>query len=230
MRETTFENGEFYHVYHRGLDKRKIFRDNDDYERFCESICLFNDPNFVYSPQKFDKFLQLSVQDYFGIDGDPYVKIAGYALMPNHYHFFLQQVKSEGISKFFHKLNKGYSNYFNRKNKRSGALFEGNFKAKHINNDAYYDYILFYIHLNALDLTNLRWRDGEVDDWEEAMRSIDDYKWTSHNFYKSKTQKYPIVDSGTACELLDTLKNYEEELMSWPTRNLNLTLLGNVTR
>ncbi len=230
MRDLDFVNGEYYHVYNRGVDKRCIFNDTKDYERFCESACLFNNPEYVYSPQKIEKFVQLSVQERFGFDGDPYVKILSYALMPNHYHFFLQQTQDDGIPKFFHKLNKGYSNYFNNRNDRTGALFEGKYKAKHIDNNAYFDYVLLYIHLNPLDLTDHKWRDGIVDDWDSAMKFIEKYPWSSHNFYKGTGQKYPVVDEDLAIQFLENIDDYKEAMTEWPSRNLKVSLPSNDIR
>ena len=42
MRKTPFVNGELYHIFNRGVDKRSIYRDIEDVERFLESIKKFN--------------------------------------------------------------------------------------------------------------------------------------------------------------------------------------------
>ena len=42
MRKTEFANGEFYHIYNRGVDKREVFSDKFDYERFLKSMKEFN--------------------------------------------------------------------------------------------------------------------------------------------------------------------------------------------
>jgi len=43
MRNSVFANGEFYHVYNRGVDKRKVSFNRRDYERFIDSMSVFND-------------------------------------------------------------------------------------------------------------------------------------------------------------------------------------------
>jgi hypothetical protein len=40
MRKTVFANNEFYHIYNRGTDKRNIFLDDIDYQRFLLSMRL----------------------------------------------------------------------------------------------------------------------------------------------------------------------------------------------
>ena len=69
---------------------------------------------------------------------------------PNHFHFILKQEVDGGISEFFKRLLGGYTNYFNLIHKRNGALFQGRFKSKLINDDAYFLKIRPYVHLNYL--------------------------------------------------------------------------------
>lgn len=76
------------------------------------------------------------------------VNIVAYCLNPNHYHFILEQVAENGISQFMKRLGGGYSWYFNNRYHRSGALFQGAFKAKHINSNEYLLYLSVYINLN----------------------------------------------------------------------------------
>jgi hypothetical protein len=43
MRKTELANGEYYHIYNRGVDKRDVFGDVRDYARFLLSMDLLND-------------------------------------------------------------------------------------------------------------------------------------------------------------------------------------------
>ena len=45
MKRPQFANNHFYHIYNRGVDKRKIFMDDKDYYRFLFSLRDFNDKN-----------------------------------------------------------------------------------------------------------------------------------------------------------------------------------------
>ena len=136
-----FENGQYYHVYNRGTDGRKIFDEKFDVDRFLLSMKLFNtkdSPGSVYE-QSFN-------QD------QPYraelVEFIAYCLNPNHFHFLVQQKRANGISLFMQRLG-GYVTYYNLRHKRKGGLFQGKFKAKLIDDNDYLLHLSAYINLNA---------------------------------------------------------------------------------
>lgn len=79
---------------------------------------------------------------------DKLVEIICYCLNQNHYHFLLQQKKEMGIEKFMHKLDLGYTKYFNAKYNRSGSLFQGTYKAIHVKNDDQIFQLSCYINGN----------------------------------------------------------------------------------
>lgn len=76
------------------------------------------------------------------------VKFIAYCINPNHYHFILQQVSEKGIEKFMQRLGMGYAKYFNNRRKRSGTLFQGKFKARHIDSNEYLLHVSSYVNLN----------------------------------------------------------------------------------
>ena len=78
------------------------------------------------------------------------VSIVVFTLNPNHFHFIVKQEVDGGISEFFKRLLGGYTKYFNLINNRSGALFQGRFKSKLINEDDYFLKIRPYVHMNHL--------------------------------------------------------------------------------
>ena len=146
MRKVPFVNGEFYHVYNRGVDKRDIFSNQYDLDRFFQSMNEFN----VIEP--IGSIYENSFRDQ--LRGEASKSVANlvnficYCLNPNHYHFILEQVSDKGIEKFMHKLSTGYTRYFNDKNKRSGSLFQGVFKARHIDSNEYLLHLSAYVNLN----------------------------------------------------------------------------------
>jgi putative transposase len=136
---------EIYHVYNRGNDKRKVFLDKKDHERFVALLYLSNGTTSVHiSNHQGSTLMELLELE----KGEPLVDIAAYCLMPNHFHLLLHQKVDGGISKFMQKLTTGYTMYFNTKYKRSGTLFQGKFKSRHAGEDRYLKYLLSYIHLN----------------------------------------------------------------------------------
>lgn len=144
LRKKPHLNGEFYHVYNRGVDKRKIFSDKKDFERFLQSIEEFNakDPIGSIYEHAFDKKKGRSRNE------KALVSIAAYCLNPNHFHLLLRQTADEGIPKFMHRLATGYTKYFNEKYERSGALFQGPFKSIHVGTDSYLRHVSAYVNLN----------------------------------------------------------------------------------
>jgi putative transposase len=145
IRKIPFINNEIYHIYNRGVDKRTIFEDNTDYERFIESIIEMNTQ---------DSFGGLYTKSYLEKNGlkqnidKKIVDIIAYCLNPNHFHLILKQIEDGGISKFMQRLGTGYTMHFNIQNKRSGSLFQGKFKSAHINSNEYLLYLSAYVNLN----------------------------------------------------------------------------------
>ncbi len=142
MRKNLFVNGEFYHIYNRGTDKRVVFPAVEDYDRFIQSMVEFNclEPIGSIYWNSFIKH-QLSCRT------TKLVNIISYCLNPNHFHMILQQNADNGISEFMKRLG-GYTRFINIKHKRSGVLFQGKFKSKHIDSHEYLLRVSSYVNLN----------------------------------------------------------------------------------
>lgn len=154
MRKTIFTTGEHYHIFNRGVDKREIFSDVKDYERFLLSMNLLNDQNdgamiewrdFSKNNSKttFEDFLKLSFRKKTKL-----VEIVAYCLNPNHYHFILEQISERGIEKFMHKIGTSHTKHYNDKFERNGSLFQGPYKAIMIDSDEYLLYLSAYVNNN----------------------------------------------------------------------------------
>lgn len=153
MRKVSFRNGEFYHIYNRGTDKRNIFSDMSDLCRFIQSMKEFNSLEPIGSIYE-----HCRIKEKFGSRAsksknnkekdDVLVNIIAYCLNPNHYHFILQQVSEKGIEKFMQRFGTGYTKYFNNKEERSGGLFQGKFQAVHIDSNEYLLHVSVYVNLN----------------------------------------------------------------------------------
>jgi len=162
MRKFKFQNEYCYHIYNRGVDKRNIFIGDKDYIRFIRSMREFNTTKVIDSLYRLDylrKKEKINSKDSKCPIGhlesnkdnefcNKLVDIVCYCLNPNHSHFLLKQLSENGISIFLHKLNMGYTKYFNYKYNRSGSLFEGTYKLIHINKDSYLIYLSGYINGN----------------------------------------------------------------------------------
>jgi putative transposase len=153
MRKTELANEEYYHIYNRGVDKRDVFLDISDYERFLLSMNLLNDERDGLmlrwrDIKRADPRVQLLDFQELNSRKNPAVEIVAYCLNPNHYHFILRQLRDNGIERFMQKLSTSYTNYFNVKCRRTGSLFQGRYKSVHINSNEYLLYLSAYVNMN----------------------------------------------------------------------------------
>ena len=146
MRKNPLVTGLYYHIYNRGVDKRDIFMNKADLDRFALSVKEFNTVNPIGSI----KDLMLKKKDSDVGRPNLLVSIVCYCFNPNHFHFIVKQEADGGISEFFKRLLGGYTKYFNLMHHRNGALFQGRFKSNLIDDDAYFLKIRPYTHLNYL--------------------------------------------------------------------------------
>lgn len=188
-RKVKFEKGEFYHIYNRGVEKRTIFQDSSDYKRFLILLYIANSDQ----PLHIKDIGKITIEEILQKDyGKPLVNIGAYCLMPNHFHLLITQLADGGISKFMLKLQTGYSMYFNKKNDRVGAFFQGTFKSEHIDNDIYLRYIYAYIHLNPTKLKNSEWKTQPKNFLNQLKKFIAEYPYSSLKEYLS--ENYRIVN------------------------------------
>jgi len=153
MRKDSLVTGEYYHIYNRGVDKRDIFMDRKNLERFILSVKLFNFIKPIGSiKSKLEKtdVQRLSSTDVGRLEEQSLASIVCYCFNPNHFHFIVKQEVDGGISEFFKRLSGGYTKYFNEIHKRSGSLFQGRFKSNLINDDEYFLTIRPYVNMNYL--------------------------------------------------------------------------------
>jgi len=147
-RQPIFAAQSFYHIYNRGHNKESIFLNHKDYSRYLKRL---------------EKFL--AKHD---------VALIAYCLMPNHVHLLLRQNNNESPGGFIHRLHTAYSMYFNKKYERVGSVFQGRFKAKHVDSEEYLLHVSRYIHLNPLEIVRAQ---------GPALNSLLKYPWSSLKEY-----------------------------------------------
>ncbi len=136
-------DGHYYHIYNRGAHKEKIFFENTNY---LHLISLFKKYSAQYN-----------------------VIVAAYCLMPNHYHLILRQKDNGKIGDFLRTTFNAYTQAINKRYDHSGTLFQGQCKAKHLNNDEQCLQVIRYIHRNpvaVLLVSSLRqWQFSNYLEW-----------------------------------------------------------------
>lgn len=144
MRKIRFAPGEYYHIFNRGTDKRSVFLDDADFDRFLQSIEDFNSTKPIGSI-----FENSFRKNQLGRPTSKLVDIVCYCLNKNHFHLVLKELIDGGVSEFMKRVG-GYTKYFNIKYRRDGMLFQGRFKAKHIDSNEYLLRVSVYVNLNNL--------------------------------------------------------------------------------
>lgn len=179
-RRYSFAPGEYYHLYSRGVEKRQIFLDEKDKERFIRLLFFGNS----YKPVNIrDVHKGLTFGDSVEERGERLVDIGTYCLMPNHFHLLIRERSDYGISTFMQKIMTAYTMYFNVKNQRKGRLFESSYLSTHADYDEYLKYLFAYIHLNPLKLIDATWREKKLYNEEWAKRVLDGYAHSSYADY-----------------------------------------------
>ncbi len=207
-----FAIGEFYHIYNRGVDKRVIFDDHLDYQRFLLLMLLANDTSNVDLNQSFRDF---SIPELIILDRNPIVCLGAFSLMPNHFHFVLSELAEGSITSFMRKVATGYSMYFNMKNERTGTLFQGRYKAKHLNSDNYLRYIYQYIHLNKVrDTFDSADQDSAVD----LIKIAESDPYNSFSVYSGKEKgrlSESVVDTDMMYKVYVDYSDHIKNLLQW---------------
>lgn len=211
MRKIPFVQGEYYHLYNRGVDKRKVFINHLEYERFLAYVYMLNTTEGV-SPSNF--FRTHKVGEAFTLKPtNPLVAIGAFCLMPNHFHFYVTPIVEGGVSKFMQRLETAYTKYFNEKHKRTGSLFGSTFKSEHVNNENHAKYLFSYIHLNPAKLKDKNWKTKKKLDWKELKKFIESYQYSSFKEYLSRN--YLITNPSYFPQYLTSIKDLNRHVTDW---------------
>jgi len=209
-------SGNIYHILNRGVDKRKIFLDDEDHLRFIHDLFEFNDVNPINN--NFYRFqYNASARRYIEKPRPRklLVEILAFCLMPNHYHLLLRPCFDDGLRKFVSRLNMGYAHYFNQKYKRSGALFEGRYKLVPIIDESHFVHIPYYIHLNPLDFIAPKWRERKIENYKKAFKFLKNYRWSSYLDYIGHKNFPSITSRKFLLEIFGGSEEYKNKIKNW---------------
>ncbi|MGM0417690.1 MAG: transposase [Thermodesulfobacteriota bacterium] len=113
----------YYHIINRGVERRKIFLDEEDHLKFLD---------IIEDTKKIHRF-----------------KLHAYCLMDNHYHLLIE-TSENNLSLIMKQINSRYSIYFNRKHNRVGPLWQGRYKSWFVHEDSYLESVVKYIEGNPV--------------------------------------------------------------------------------
>ena len=134
--------GVLHHVIARGIGLSKIFQGNVDREEFLKRLAA-------------------------GLEKTG-CRCYAWSLMPNHFHLLIRTGRTS-LSDLMRKVLTGYAQYYNRRTRRRGHLFQNRYKSVLCQEDAYFLELVRYIHLNPLRANLV-----------SGLKELDRYPWTGH--------------------------------------------------
>ena len=143
LKKENFQDGGLYHFYNHSIGNELLFRKGKDYLLFLHK--------FKQQATKYDS------------------QVIAYCLMPNHFHFLIQQKGNKPIYKIFNGVLSYYVQKYNQKYNRKGSLFQGKIQHKIVNDENYLIKLCKYIHYNPVeaglvsDITN--WKYSNLLEW-----------------------------------------------------------------
>ena len=159
--------GALYHVITRGNQRQKIFYDDQDRNKY---LSLLQDFKEAYS-----------------------FRVYAYVLMRNHVHLLMETARVP-LSRIMQRLSSGYTQYFNRRHRLTGHLFQGRYKAILCDKDSYLLELSRYLHLNPVRV--------------KVVEDPGKYRWSSYGAYLGKRGGQDWLDSA---EVLGYFGRREEE-------------------
>ncbi len=139
--------GAWYHVINRGQGRREIFRTDEQREFFLSLLEV--------------------TTERFNADWH------AYCLMDNHYHLMLHTPEGN-LQRIMRHVNGVYTQHFNHKEKRDGALFRGRYKSILVEAESYWLQLSRYIHRNPLEAG--------------VVKQLRHYRWSSYRAYTGQSR------------------------------------------
>jgi len=194
-----FTEREIYHVYNRGTNKENLFRDKQDYRAFLYRLGLalgvkseiLNKNEMTKSPKSRIRITKSPI-DLF--------KLHSFCLMPNHFHLLIEQTGDVSISLLIQKICTSFSMYINKKYRRVGHLFQGNFKSVLIESNPQLMWATSYIHMNPVK-SNL-------------VTKPEEYNWSSYNDY-ADDRNLPIIYKDFIIDVFENKENLIKQTLNF---------------
>ena len=180
--------GAWYHLTARGNERRDIFRGAEDRPLFMSRVA--------------------EMRERYAL------RLHAYVLLDNHFHLLVEPVE-DNLSRAMQWLGVSYSQWFNRRHRRVGHLFQGRFKAIVVDWQSCGLELSRYVHLNPVrtgrqglgktDRHGHRQGAGRgvaAEGVRQRLRVLTDYRWSSYRAYVGMERKPDWLETGPVLALL----------------------------
>jgi putative transposase len=159
--------GAIYHITSRGNRRSIIYNDQHDYQKYLSCIT------------------ETQTESPF--------QLHAYCLMPNHLHL-LVETNSTHIQHIMKDIQTTYANYYNKRYKLDGHVFQGRYGAELIDSQKYFVDAGRYIHMNPVKA--------------EIVENPADFKWSSYQYYVNGNPP-PYLNISKTISLFPGPKSYQ---------------------
>ncbi len=176
MRILRIAPDEYYHIFNRAMNKQVIFHNFGDYVRFLFLIIYMQSPvKFLHIGRLVKDFSKYCTGQSRALTSGyeeeiikkRVVELVTFCIMPNHFHLIVKELEEGGIAAYMQRVLTAYSKYYNTKYEKTGHVFQGPYRAVHIQDDIQLLYLSTYIHRNP----------REISHW---FNKEDKYPWSSY--------------------------------------------------
>lgn len=201
LRTTSFAPGEHYHLCVRGNNKQDIFRNDSDRKRLLFLIMHLQSPesilNISREVSKYGKneIWNTDIELTSQIIKTRYVALEAFSFMTNHLHLAVCEVEESGIVRYMQRVLNAYAKYSNTKYETVGHLFQGPYRAVHIEDNDQLLYLSTYIHRNPRELPGMTGKEHQ-------------YKWSSYQDYLGPNRFGKLLDPSLVLDQFESVDDY----------------------
>jgi len=203
LRTTQFAPGEHYHICFRGNNKQSIFRSDHDRARLLFLILHLQSPESIRNISEIMKEYRktgrwnIGEQLHAKIVETRYVVLEAFSFMTNHVHMVIREEREQGTVRYLQRVLNAYAKYFNTKYETVGHLFQGPYRAVHIDDNDQLLYLSTYIHRNPRELPEIKGKEHN-------------YVWSSYRDYLGENRFDELLDRSLVLEQFDSPQAYRE--------------------
>lgn len=167
----------YYHIYNKGRENKTLFSDQEDFNTFIGYLNEYLTPPTA-TPTK--KVFTVAGKTFQGVPHLPKnyhkkLELVAYSLIPSSFNLIVKQLEKGSLESFIRSLSTRYSIYFNKKYQRTGQLFDGPCKSKHLKNDTEVSLLTLYLHKSGGQTSINKYLDSDLPDWLTNRPDITNY-------------------------------------------------------